>query len=52
MYRIVLTKRAEKTLTVLPEEVQSRCGDIFDELQYSFSPIRLDIIKTYMKFFE
>ena len=45
MYKIVLTKRAEKSLTALHEDVQTRCGDIFDELQYSFAPIRLDIIK-------
>ncbi|CAG0970719.1 hypothetical protein FLAV_01219 [Flavobacteriales bacterium] len=45
MYKIVLTKRAEKSFSALPEDVQSRCGDIFEELQYSFAPIRLDIIK-------
>ena len=45
MYRIVLAKRAEKSLTALPEDVQSRCGDVFEELQYSFVPIRLDVIK-------
>ena len=45
MYKIVLTKRAEKSFSVLPEDVQSRCRDIFEELQYSFAPIRLDIIK-------
>ena len=45
MYKIVLTKRAEKSLTALHEDAQTRCGDIFDELQYSFAPIRLDIIK-------
>ncbi len=45
MYKIVLTKRAEKSFIALPEDVQSKCGDILDELQYSFAPIRLDIIK-------
>ena len=45
MYRIVLTERAEKSFTALPEDVQSRCGDVFEELQYSFAPIRLDVMK-------
>ena len=45
MYRVILTKRAEKSLTALPEDVQSRCGDVFDELQYSFAPIRLNVKK-------
>jgi mRNA interferase RelE/StbE len=45
MYRIVLTKRAEKSFVALPEDVQSRCGDVLYELQYSFAPIRLDVVK-------
>jgi len=45
MYRIVLTKRAEKSLAAIPEDIQGKCGQVFDELQYSFAPIRLDVIK-------
>ena len=45
MFKVVLTKRAEKSFNGLSEDVQDKCGDIFDELQYSFAPIRLDVKK-------
>ena len=45
MFNVVLTKRAEKSFNGLSEDVQDKCGDIFDELQYSFAPIRLDVKK-------
>ncbi|CAG0968595.1 MAG: type II toxin-antitoxin system RelE/ParE family toxin [Candidatus Methanoperedens sp.] len=45
MFNVVLTKKAEKSFLHLPEEVQNSCGDIFDELQFSFAPIKHDIIK-------
>lgn len=45
MYNVVLTKRAAKNFMKLPEELQIRCGEIFDNLEYSFAPIRLNVKK-------
>ncbi len=45
MFNVVLTSRAVKNFKRLPEELQNRCEKIFDELQSSFAPIRLDIKK-------
>jgi mRNA interferase RelE/StbE len=45
MYNVVLTKRAVKNFKKLPEELQNRCGEIFDDLEYSFAPIRLNVKK-------
>lgn len=45
MYNVVLTKRAVKNFRKLPEELQNRCGEIFDDLEYSFAPIRLNVKK-------
>jgi mRNA interferase RelE/StbE len=45
MFRVVFTKRAEKSYNGLTQDVQNRCTDIFDELQYSLAPIRLDVKK-------
>ena len=45
MYNVVLTKRAAKDFMKLPEELQIRCGEIFDNLEYSFAPIRLNVKK-------
>ncbi len=45
MYNVVLTKRAVRNFRKLPEELQNRCGEIFDELEYSFAPIRLNVKK-------
>lgn len=41
MFNVVLTKKAEKSLARLPEDVQNSCGEIFDELQASFAPLKL-----------
>ncbi|MBW6518522.1 MAG: type II toxin-antitoxin system RelE/ParE family toxin [ANME-2 cluster archaeon] len=45
MYNVVLTNRAVKNFKKLPEELQNRCGEIFDDLEYSFAPIRLNVKK-------
>ena len=45
MYNVVLTKRAVKNFRKLPEDLQNRCGQIFDELNHSFAPIRLNVKK-------
>ena len=45
MYNVVLTKKAVKSFRKLPEELQNRCGEIFDDLAYSFAPIRLNVKK-------
>jgi mRNA interferase RelE/StbE len=45
MFNVVLTKKAVKNFKKLPEELQNKCGEIFDELQYSFAPIRLNVKK-------
>ena len=45
MYNVVLTKRAVKNFRKLPEELQNRCGEIFDDLEYSFASIRLNVKK-------
>jgi len=45
MYKVVLTKRAVENFRKLPEELQNRCGEIFDDLEYSFAPIRLNVKK-------
>ena len=45
MYNVALTKRAVKNFSKLPEELQNRCGEIFDDLEYSFAPIRLNVKK-------
>ena len=34
-----------KNFSKLPEELQNRCGEIFDDLEYSFAPIRLNVKK-------
>jgi mRNA-degrading endonuclease RelE of RelBE toxin-antitoxin system len=45
MFEVVLTKRAERSFNEFSEDVQNKCGEFFDELQYSFAPIRLDVKK-------
>ena len=45
MYNVVLTKRAVKNFRKLPEDLQNRYGQIFDELNHSFAPIRLNVKK-------
>jgi mRNA interferase RelE/StbE len=45
MYNVVLTKKAVKNFRKLSEELQNRCGEIFDDLEYSFAPIRLNVKK-------
>ncbi|MDW7776812.1 MAG: type II toxin-antitoxin system RelE/ParE family toxin [Methanosarcinales archaeon] len=45
MYNVVLTNRAVKNFKKLPEELQNKCGEIFDDLEYSFAPIRLNVKK-------
>ena len=45
MYNVVLTKKAAKNFTKLSGKLQNRCGEIFDELEYSFAPIRLNVKK-------
>ena len=45
MYNVVLTKKAVKNFRTLPEDLQNRCGEIFDALNHSFAPIRLNIKK-------
>ena len=45
MYNVVLTKKAIKNFRKLPEDLQNRCGQIFDALNHSFAPIRLNIKK-------
>ncbi|MCK5660227.1 MAG: type II toxin-antitoxin system RelE/ParE family toxin [Methanosarcinales archaeon] len=45
MYNVVLTKKSAKNFKKLPVELQNRCGEIFDQLQYSFAPIRLSVKK-------
>ena len=50
MYDIVLTKRAVKNFRKLPEDLQNRCGQMFDDLNHSFAPIRLNVKK--LKWYE
>ena len=45
MYDVVLTKRAVKNFRKLPEDLQNRCGQTFDDLNHSFAPIRLNVKK-------
>ena len=45
MYDVVLTKKAIKNFRKLPEDLQNRCGQIFDALNHSFAPIRLNVKK-------
>ncbi len=45
MYNVVLTKKAAKNFIKFPGKLQNRCGEIFDELEYSFAPIRLNVKK-------
>ncbi|MCD4767465.1 MAG: type II toxin-antitoxin system RelE/ParE family toxin [Methanosarcinales archaeon] len=45
MYNVVLTKKAAKNFRKLSKKLQNRCGEIFDELEYSFTPIRLNVKK-------
>ena len=45
MYNVVLTKRAVKNFRKLPEDLQNWCGQIFDNLNHSFAPIRLNVKK-------
>ncbi len=45
MFKVVLTSKAVRSFKNLPEEQKERCGEIFDELQNSFAPIRLDVKK-------
>ncbi|MCX9015249.1 MAG: type II toxin-antitoxin system RelE/ParE family toxin [Candidatus Methanoperedens sp.] len=45
MYNVVLTNRAVKSFKKLPDDLQNRCGEVFEELQNSFAPIRLDVKK-------
>jgi len=45
MYNVVLTKKAVKNFRKLSKKLQNRCGEIFDELEYSFTPIRLNVKK-------
>ena len=45
MYNVVLTKRAVKNFRKLPEDLQNRCGEMFDALNHSFAPIRLNVKK-------
>ena len=45
MYNVVLTKKAIKNFRKLPEDLQNRCGQIFDALNHSFAPIRLNVKK-------
>ena len=45
MLNVVLTSRATKNFRKLPEEMQNRCQEIFDALQNSFAPLRLDVKK-------
>ena len=45
MYNVVLTKRAVKNFRKLPDDLQNRCGQIFDEFNHSFAPIRLNVKK-------
>jgi len=45
MYNVVLTIKAVKNFRKLPEELQNQCGEIFDNLEYSFAPIRLNVKK-------
>jgi len=45
MYNVVLTKKAAKNFRKLSKKLQNRCGEIFDELEYSFTPIKLNVKK-------
>jgi len=45
MYNVVLTKKSAKNFKKLPVELQNQCGEIFDQLQYSFAPVRLGVKK-------
>ena len=45
MFKIVLTKSAEKSFAKLPSNIKNGCVEIFDELECSSTPIRLDVKK-------
>ena len=45
MFKIVLSKSAEKSFAKLPSNIQNNCAEIFDELECSSTPIRLDVKK-------
>jgi len=45
MYNVVLTKKAIQNFRKFPAKLLNRCGEIFDELEYSFAPIRLNVKK-------
>jgi mRNA interferase RelE/StbE len=45
MYKVALTKKAIKNFQKLPDNLRDRWGEVFDELQYSFAPLRLDVKK-------
>ena len=45
MFKVVLTKNAGKSFAKLPLKIQHNCGEIFDELECSSTPIRLDVKK-------
>ncbi len=38
-------KKSCKEFYKVPGKLQNRCGEIFDELEYSFAPIRLNVKK-------
>ena len=45
MYNIILAKRAVKSYYKLPKGLQNRFEEILNELQYTFTPIRLNVKK-------
>ena len=45
MYNIILTKRAVNSYHKLPDGSQNKFGEMLNELQYSFTPIRLSVKK-------
>ncbi|MBW6471018.1 MAG: type II toxin-antitoxin system RelE/ParE family toxin [Methanosarcinaceae archaeon] len=45
MFKIVLSKSAEKSFAKLPSNIQNSCAEIFHELECSPTPIRLDVKK-------
>ena len=45
MFKIILSKSAEKSFAKLPSNIQNSCAEIFYELECSSTPIRLDVKK-------
>jgi mRNA interferase RelE/StbE len=45
LYRVVLTKRAVKSLEKFPEHIRKRAVEAIDALQQTFAPVKLFDVK-------